>query len=79
MTMRRLISFALWGVLFTSLLAASPGETKKETLRCTLTNTRIEKCCCEQRGKKLYCPLAQKTIDKCCCEPAKAAKEKRSK
>lgn len=67
--MRRLIPFALGALLFTNLLAASPEAPKKERLRCTLTNTKVEKCCCQQKDKKLYCPLAKKTIEKCCCEP----------
>lgn len=68
--MIRAISVCLAAVLFGGLLLASPQVLKNEALRCTLTNTKIEKCCCEKREGKLYCPLAKKTIEKCCCEPA---------
>lgn len=68
--MLRTISVGLAAMLFGGLLLASPQASKEEALRCTLTNTRIEKCCCEKREGKLYCPLAKKTIEKCCCVPA---------
>jgi len=67
--MKRAITFVLGALLFSSLLAASSTVPGKETLRCTLTNTKLEKCCCQQKGKVLYCPLAKKTIEKCCCKP----------
>lgn len=67
--MLRTISVGLAALLFGGLLLASPQASKKEALRCTLTNTKIEKCCCEMREGKLYCPLAKKTIEKCCCVP----------
>lgn len=66
--MRRAIPLVLGALLFSSLLVASPSVPGKETLRCTLTNTKIEKCCCRQKEGKLYCPLAKKTIEKCCCK-----------
>lgn len=40
---------------------------------CTLTNKKMEKCCCEKRGDKFYCTLADKTLDKCCCEPKESS------
>ncbi|MBI2956605.1 MAG: hypothetical protein HYY26_04760 [Acidobacteria bacterium] len=66
--MRRVLPLALGSLLFSLLLVGAPDTAKKETLRCTLTNTKLAKCCCQPRGEKLYCPLAKKTIDKCCCE-----------
>lgn len=67
--MKRAFRFALGALLFSSLLVASPSVPGKGRLRCTLTNTKVEKCCCQQKGEKLYCPLAKKTIEKCCCKP----------
>ena len=67
--MHRAIPVALATLLMGGLLLTSPQAAKK-ALRCTLTNTKIERCCCEQREKKLYCPLANKTVEKCCREPA---------
>ena len=67
--MKRAIPFALAALLVSSLLVVSPGVPGKETLRCTLTNTKVEKCCCQQKEGKLYCPLAKQTIEKCCCKP----------
>jgi hypothetical protein len=37
-------------------------------LRCSLTGTVVESCCCVQREGKLYCTLAKKNVDSCCCE-----------
>ncbi len=77
--MRRLVSLAVGTLLLTGLSLAAPQAPKKEAvIHCSLTNKKIEKCCCEQRAGKLYCTLAKKTIDKCCCEPAQAPKEKKS-
>ena len=76
--MRRALSLLSATLLLGSLLLASPAAPKKETLRCTLTNTTVEKCCCQQREGKLYCPLAKKTIETCCCVPLGAAKSKRN-
>lgn len=70
--MKRAIPLALGATLFFSLLGPLLADPGKETLRCTLTNTKLEKCCCQQREGKLYCPLAKKTIEKCCCEAIKA-------
>ena len=67
--MKRAIPVVLGALLFTSLLGASSSDPGKEKLRCTLTNTKLEKCCCRQKEWKLYCPLAKKTIEKCCCKP----------
>jgi len=68
--MRRAASLILGTLLLAGLALAGPQASKKEAaIRCTLTNKKIEKCCCEQREGKLYCPLAKKTIEKCCCEP----------
>ncbi len=77
--MKRAVSLTLGTLLLAGLTLAAPQAAKKEvSLRCTLTDKKIEKCCCEQREGKLYCPLAKKTIDKCCCVPAEAQKEKKS-
>lgn len=71
--MRRWILGTLGMVLFVGLLfAVPPAPTAKPALRCTLTNQRIETCCCQKRGEKLYCPLAKKVISTCCCVPADA-------
>ncbi len=67
--MLRTIPVGLAALLFGGLLLASPQASKEQVLRCTLTNTKLEKCCCEKRDKKLYCTLAKKTIEKCCCVP----------
>ena len=76
--MRRAVSLALGTVLLAALTLAAPQAPKKEgSLRCTLTNKVIEKCCCVQKDGKLYCPLAKKTIEKCCCNPVQVPKEKK--
>lgn len=64
--MRRSLLLTIGALLLACLGVAAPK--KEPTLRCTLTNQKIEQCCCEQRSNKLYCTLAKKTIDKCCCE-----------
>ncbi len=69
--MRRLASLLLGSVLLAGPVTVGPLHSQDAKLRCTLTDKKIEKCCCEQRGDKLYCPLAKKTIEKCCCEPVK--------
>ena len=75
--MRRALTLTLFTALLAGLALAAPQTDKKPaTLRCTLTNKKIEKCCCEQKDGKLYCPLAKKTIEKCCCEPVAAEKPK---
>jgi len=76
--MRRSLSLPLATLLLSGLVSAYPQAPKKEgSIRCTLTNTRIEKCCCEQREGKLYCPLAKKAIEKCCCVSVDAKKDKK--
>lgn len=71
--MRRWIVGTLGTLLFVGLLfAVPPAPTAKPALRCTLTNQKMEKCCCQVREGKLYCPLAKKVIDACCCVPADA-------
>lgn len=51
--------------------ASATAETAKgQKMRCSLTGTVVESCCCEQRDGKTYCTLAKKTIEKCCCSPA---------
>lgn len=76
--MLRTISVGLAALLFGGLLLAGPQSSENEGLRCTLTNTKIEKCCCENREGKLYCPLAKKTIEKCCCVPVGGTNRKKS-
>ena len=77
--MRLSLSFTLGTLLLAGLVGAAPQAPKKKgSLHCTLTDKKIEKCCCEPRGEKLYCTLAKKTIDKCCCEPAGAEKGKKN-
>ena len=76
---RRFTSMTLGTLLLAGLTLAAPQVAKKEaSLRCTLTDKTIEKCCCGQRNGKLYCPLAKKSIDKCCCVPAESQKEKKN-
>lgn len=76
--MHRLISSLAGALLLAGVLLAAPQTTKKETsIHCTLTDKKIRKCCCEQRGKELYCKLAKKTIGECCCEPAQFPKEEK--
>lgn len=79
--MRRTLSAALLAVLLALAATAGPQTPAKEGggLRCTLTNKKLDKCCCEQREGKLYCPLAKKTIEKCCCEAAKQVAKKAPK
>ncbi len=59
-------------------LAAPQAQKKQPSIRCTLTDKKITKCCCEPREGKLYCSLAKKTIDKCCCEPLQTPKGKKN-
>lgn len=69
--MRRVVLSVLGTLLLAGLVLAAPQAPKKEgTIRCTLTDKKVEKCCCEQRKGKSYCPLAKKTVEECCCEPA---------
>jgi hypothetical protein len=63
---RTLIAAALAAVLLVAGLVAVQSS-KSETVMCTLTNTTVEKCCCDTRDGKLYCPLAKKNIEECCC------------
>ena len=78
--MRRPVSAALLALLLTLAATAGPQTPAKDGgVRCTLTNKKLDKCCCEQREGKLYCPLAKKTIEKCCCEAAKQAAKKAPK
>ena len=77
--MRRLLTLSLWTLLVGGLAAALPQAAKKQAmLRCTLTDKKIENCCCQKRDGKLYCTLAKKTIDKCCCEPSGTPKERKA-
>jgi hypothetical protein len=76
--MRRSINVGLAALLFSGWLLASAQVSKNEGLRCTLTNTKIEKCCCERREGKLYCALTKKAIEKCCCEPVGGASGKKT-
>jgi len=48
----------------------SSKTAKAGKLRCSLTGTVVESCCCVQREGKLYCTLAKKNVDSCCCQPA---------
>lgn len=74
--MRRNLTLALGALLLAGLAVAAPETPKKQTsLLCTLTNTRIENCCCQPRGEKLYCLLAKKTISTCCCQPVDPEKK----
>ncbi len=77
--MFRSISLTLGAMLLASLaLASSQGTKKQGSLVCTLTNTKVQKCCCEKRDGKLYCTLARKSIEKCCCVTASKQKRKRA-
>lgn len=76
--MRRWVSALAGMLLLAGALPAVPQAPKKEAgIYCKLTDKKIKKCCCQQRGEKLYCTLAKKTIDKCCCEPAQFPKTKK--
>lgn len=79
--MHRLLALTLAMLLAAGWVGAAqqapPAPKKSGALICTLTNQKIEKCCCEPRGEKLYCPLAKKTIEACCCKPADAAETKK--
>lgn len=69
--MRRSLALTLGTLLLAGLALAAPqAPNQSAPIRCTLTDKKIEKCCCEKRGDKLYCTLAKKAIEKCCCEPA---------
>ncbi len=70
--MHKILQIALGTLLVASLGLAARQKTEKATLVCSLTNKKIEKCCCEQRGGKFYCTLAKKTTDKCCCKSLSA-------
>ena len=74
--MRRALMLVLVVALLLAGLAwaGTQSASKAAGLRCTLTNQKIEKCCCQMRDGKLYCPLAKKTIEACCCVPAEAQK-----
>jgi hypothetical protein len=77
--MHRLTSFLAGVLLLSAAALAAPQSPKKApSIHCTLTDKKIQKCCCEQRRGKLYCKLAKKTIEKCCCEPAQFPKAKKS-
>lgn len=77
--MRHSLALTLATLLVGGLLGAvPPAASKQASLLCTLTNQRVEKCCCEPRGSKLYCPLAKKTLDTCCCKPAEGQKAKKT-
>ena len=75
--MRRLLLLIVFGLLLGLAWAGTQPASKSAGLRCTLTNQKIEKCCCQMRDGKLYCPLAKKTIDACCCVPAEGQKAKK--
>ncbi len=74
---RALMVVLVVGLLLGLAWAGTQPASKSSGLRCTLTNQKIEKCCCQTRDGKLYCPLAKKTIDACCCVPAEAQKAKK--
>ncbi len=91
MRRRVLLALSVAGLLGTSGLAAVEGEktccksrracASKEAaasskLRCSLTGTVVDRCCCVQREGKLYCTLAKKSVDSCCCQAA--SKESRA-
>ena len=77
--MRRSLVLTLGTLLLAGWVVAAPQAPKKQgPLLCTLTNTKIEKCCCEPRGNKLYCPLAKKTVDTCCCKRVEAQKKRKT-
>jgi len=87
MMRRVLLALSVAGLLGTSVLAADGGEksccknkhacasktAKAGKLRCSLTGTVVESCCCVQREGKLYCTLAKKNVESCCCESASKA------
>ncbi len=75
--MHRLVSSLAAALVLSGVLLAAPqGPKPAPGIHCTLTDKKIRKCCCQQRGDKLYCKLAKKTIEKCCCEPAQFPSKK---
>ena len=76
--MRRFLAVTLGTLLLAGLTLAAPQNPKETSLLlCTLTNKKVEKCCCEPRGDKQYCLLAQKLVDRCCCRPTEVQKNKK--
>ena len=95
MLRRELVVLGLAGLLSVPSLAGEEGERSCRTsgkqacawkaaasarLRCSLTGTIVESCCCVQREGKLHCTLAKKDVETCCCQPIsvkeKAAEDK---
>lgn len=85
MRRRVLLALSVAGLMGTSVLAAADGEKSccknkracaskaaaaSSKLRCSLTGTVVDSCCCVQQEGKLYCALAKKYVDACCCQPA---------
>lgn len=87
MRRRVLLALPLAGLLGTSAMADDVGAksccenkqfcasktAKRAKLRCSLTGTEVESCCCVRREGKLFCTLAKGTVDSCCCESASRA------
>lgn len=48
--------------LLTGMGLAGP-KPGKGTIRCTLTNKTVDKCCCIQKNNKQYGVLAKKAIE----------------
>ena len=89
MLRRELVVLGLAGLLSVPSLAGEEGKKSCCTshqacprkaaasarLRCSLTGTVVESCCCVQREGKLHCTLAKKDVETCCCQPI-SVKEK---
>ena len=70
MTRRILLIVVAIAFLFTGMSLIASTEKQTGTI-CTLTNEKVEGCCCEKQDNgKLYCTKAKKDIDDCCCKAA---------
>jgi hypothetical protein len=94
MTMTRRMALALGGMALLGAVGAAADEpataacrnkpaksvaARQAKLRCALTGTEVDRCCCVERDGKLHCTLAKRDIEKCCCSEVKPkdAAEKR--
>jgi hypothetical protein len=61
--------------------AATTGDSAKHAgheghskMRCSLTGTVVDTCCCVEREGKTHCTLADKDVAECCCTPVEDEK-----
>ena len=43
-------------------------------MRCSLTGTVVDTCCCVEREGKTHCTLADTDVAECCCTPVEDEK-----